>query len=142
MEENDICTLVLGAAIKVHTNLGPGLLESSYKECLLYELSKSHLFVEREKPVPLIYKEIKLNCGYRLDILMEKKLVVEIKSVEAINEVYLSQVLTYLKLGDYKLGLLLNFNVVKMKDGIRRIANGVKNGDFSAPSAPPPRPPR
>jgi GxxExxY protein len=122
MDENSLSNLVINRAIKVHSALGPGLLESSYKECLFYELIREGLSVEKEKPLPLIYKEVKLECGYRVDLLVERKLKVEIKAVEIINDVYLAQVLTYLKLSGCKLGLLLNFNVARMKDGIRRVA--------------------
>ena len=119
--ENELTTQVIGAAIIVHRALGPGLLESAYKECLYYELVKKGLYVEKEKPLPLIYEEIKLDCGYRLDLLIENKLIVETKAVEGLNEIHLAQVLTYLKVSGCKLGLLINFNVLKVKDGIRRI---------------------
>jgi len=119
--ENDLATEVIGSAIAVHKILGPGLLESAYKECLFYELISKGLFVEKEMPLPLIYKEIRMNCGYRLDLLVEKKIIVEIKAVEALNDVHLAQVLTYLKVSGCKLGLLINFNVLKVKDGVRRI---------------------
>jgi GxxExxY protein len=105
----------------VHQNLGPGLLESAYKECLFYKLKKDGFLVEKEKPMPLIYEEVKLDCGYRIDILVESKVVIEIKSVEALNDVHLAQTLTYMKLGGYKLGLIINFNVSMLKDGIRRV---------------------
>jgi GxxExxY protein len=119
--DNDLATEVIGAAIAVHKSLGPGLLESVYKECLFYEITKKGIRVEKEKPLPVIYEEIKLECGYRLDLLVENKLIVELKAVEALNDVHLAQVLTYLKGSGCKLGLLINFNVVKVKDGIRRI---------------------
>ena len=124
MNENEISNRVIGLAIDVHTALGPGLLESAYKECLYYTIGKEGLFVEKEKPMPLVFKEVKLDCGYRIDLVVERKLVIEVKSVEAINDVYFAQTLTYLKLGNYKLGLLMNFNVFKLKDGIKRIING------------------
>lgn len=124
MTENEISNKVIGLAIEVHNALGPGLLESAYKECLFYKLVKAGFFVEKEKPMPLIFEEVKLECGYRIDLLVENKFVIEIKSVEAINDVHLAQTLTYMKLGNYKLGLLINFNVSKLKDGIRRIING------------------
>ena len=123
MTENEISERIIGCAIQVHRELGPGLLESSYEECLYYELIQAGLLVEKQKPLPLVYKEVKLDCGYRLDLLVEKKVIVEVKSVEALNDIYLAQVLTYLKLSDCKLGLLMNFNVVLMKDGIKRIVN-------------------
>jgi len=125
MTENELSNKIIGLAIEVHSILGPGLLESAYKECLYYKIGKFGLFVEKEKPMPLILEEVKLECGYRIDLLVEKKLVIETKSVEALNDVHLAQVLTYLKLGNFKLGLLMNFNVVKLKDGIKRIVNGL-----------------
>lgn len=121
MDENSLSNLVINRALKVHTALGPGLLESSYKECLFYELNQTGLLIEKEKPLPLIYEDVKLECGYRVDLLVARKLIIEVKAVEAINDVHLAQVLTYLKLSGCKLGLLLNFNVLRMKDGIRRV---------------------
>ena len=124
MTENELSNKIIGLAIEVHTVLGPGLLESAYKECLFYKIGKSGLVVEKEKPMPLVFEEVKLDCGYRIDLVVEKKLVIEIKSVEALNDIHLAQTLTYLKLGNYKLGLLMNFNVVRLKDGIKRVING------------------
>lgn len=124
MTENELANKVIGVAIDVHRFLGPGLLESAYKECLSYKLIKSGLFIEKEKPMPLIFEEVKLDCGYRIDILVEHKLVLELKSVEALNDVHLAQTLTYLKLGGFKLGLLINFNVELLKNGIKRVING------------------
>jgi GxxExxY protein len=124
MHENVIATKVIGIAIDVHNALGPGLLESCYKECFNYKLLQSGLYVEKEKPMPLIFEEVKLECGYRIDLLVENKIIIEVKSVDALNDIHLAQTLTYLKLGNYKLGLLLNFNVLKLKDGIRRVING------------------
>ena len=121
MIENDISYKVIGAAIEVHKKLGPGLLESAYQECLFYELKELGLNVKKEVPRPIVYKEVKLDHGYRIDLLIEDKLVIELKTVEALTDVHLAQVLTYLKLGEYKLGLLINFNVSKLTDGIRRI---------------------
>jgi GxxExxY protein len=121
MTEDELSNIVIGLAIKVHKNLGPGLLESSYKECLFYEINKAGIQVEKEKPMPLIYEEVKLDIGYRLDIIVENKLIIEIKSVEALNDVHLAQTLTYLKLSNCKLGLLINFNVKLLKDGIKRV---------------------
>ena len=118
--ENAISTEVIGFAIKVHRQLGPGLLESAYKECLYYELKKAGFYVEKEKALPLIYDEIKLDCGYRLDLIVANKLIIEVK---ALNEIYLAQTLTYLKLAQCKLGLLINFNVLLLKDGIKRVIN-------------------
>lgn len=125
MTENEISNKIIGLAIEVHSALGPGLLESAYKECLYYKIGKSGLCVEKEKPMPLIFEEVKLECGYRIDLLIENKLVIEVKSVEALNDVHLAQILTYMKIGNYRLGLLLNFNVVKLKDGIKRVVNGL-----------------
>lgn len=125
MTENEISYEIVGLAIDVHTIVGPGLLESAYKECMYYELRQSGFYVEKEKSMPLIYQKVHLDCGYRIDLLVEKKVVVEIKSVEKLNNVHLSQTLTYMKLGDYKLGLLINFNVSKLKEGIKRIVNGL-----------------
>lgn len=123
MTENEISEKIIGCAIQVHRELGPGLLESSYEECLYYEIFQSGLYVEKQKPLPLVYKEVKLDCGYRIDLLVENKVIIEVKSVEALNDIYLAQVLTYLKLSKCKLGLLMNFNVLLLKDGIRRIVN-------------------
>jgi GxxExxY protein len=125
MNENSLSNLVINRAIKVHAALGPGLLESSYKECLFYELSNAGLNVEKEKPLPLVYEAVKLECGYRVDLMLENKLVIETKAVDALSDVFLAQVLTYLKLSGCKLGLLLNFNVTRMKDGIRRVVNNL-----------------
>jgi GxxExxY protein len=123
LTENDIATKLIGISIDVHNALGPGLLESAYKECLFYKISQSGLYVEKEKPMPLIYEAVKLDCGYRLDLLVENKVVIEVKSVEALNDVHLAQTLTYLKLGEYKLGLLINFNVALLRNGIKRVVN-------------------
>ena len=121
MKENEISKIIIGCAIEVHKQLGPGLLESAYQECLFYELKQAGLEVQKEKPMPIVYKEVKLDHGYRIDLLVENKVVVEIKSVEELNDVHTAQVLTYLKLGNYKLGLLPNFHVSLLKDGIKRI---------------------
>jgi len=112
---------IIGLAIKVHKALGPGLLESSYKECLFYEIINKGYFAEKEKPLPLIYDKIKLDIGYRLDILVENSLVIEIKSVDALSDIHTAQVLTYLKLSGNRLGLLINFNVTLLKNGIKRL---------------------
>jgi len=124
MTENEISHKIVGCALEVHKALGPGLLESAYQECLCYKLQKEGLSVQKEKPMPLVFEEVKLECGYRIDILVENKVVVEIKSVEALNDVHLAQTLTYMKLGNYKLGLLINFNVTLLKRGIKRVING------------------
>jgi GxxExxY protein len=123
MNENEISYKVIKIAISVHNALGPGLLESAYKECLFFKLKEAGLSVEKEKPVPLVFEKVKLECGYRLDLLVENKLVVEVKSVESLNDVHLAQTLTYLRLGNLRLGLLINFNVKLLKEGIRRIVN-------------------
>ena len=123
MIENELSKKVIGFAIDVHKTLGPGLLESAYRECLYYDLVQSGLYVEKEKPMPILYKEVKLDHGYRMDLLVENKLVIEIKTVEFFTDVHLAQVLTYLRLGNYHLGLLMNFHVAKMKDGIKRVIN-------------------
>jgi len=121
MTENEISKIIIGSAIDVHRQLGPGLLESAYQECLFYELVDKGLKVEKEKPMPIVYKEIKLDHGYRIDLLVEDKVVIEMKTVEAFTDVHTAQILTYMKLGNYKLGLLLNFHVKLMKEGIKRV---------------------
>lgn len=121
MELNKITETIIGCAIEVHRQLGPGLLESTYEACLFYELQKTGLNVKRQVPMPLIYKEINLEQGYRLDLLVEDIVVVEIKMVEAIADVHIAQTLTYLKLSDAKVGLIINFNVLKLTDGVRRL---------------------
>lgn len=123
MIENEISKKIIGCAIEVHRQLGPGLLESAYQACLLYELELAGLKVCKEKPMPIVYKEIKLDHGYRMDLLVEDKVVIEIKTVDALIDVHTAQVLTYLKLGNYKLGLLLNFQVAVLKNGIKRVIN-------------------
>lgn len=120
MTENELSQLIIGKAIEVHKTLGPGLLESTYKECLFYELTSLGLQVEKEKALPIVYKDIRLDHGYRIDLLVENKVVLELKTVEAFTDVHFAQVLTYLKIGNFKLGLLLNFNVIKLKEGIKR----------------------
>jgi GxxExxY protein len=121
--ENELSNIIIGCAIEVHRQLGPGLLESAYQECLYFELKNQGLNVVKEKPMPIIYKDVKLDHGYRLDLLVNNKVVIEIKTVEAFTEVHTAHVLTYLKLGNYKLGLLLNFYVSSLKSGIKRIIN-------------------
>jgi GxxExxY protein len=125
MTENELSNIIIGEAIKVHSQLGPGLLESVYDECLSYKLIKSGIYIEKQKPIPLIFEEVRMECGFRCDILVERKLIIEIKSCEALNDIHLAQVLTYLKLSGVKLGLLMNFNVLKLKDGIRRVVNNL-----------------
>lgn len=123
MTENELATVVIGHAIEVHRTLGPGLLESAYRECLYFDLIQSGLYVEKEKPMPIVYKDVKLDHGYRIDLLVENKLVLELKTVEFFTDVHTAQVLTYLRLGNYKLGLLINFHVRLLRDGIKRIIN-------------------
>jgi len=120
MEINQITEKIIGCSIEVHKQLGPGLLESAYEECLYYELKSIGLNVKKQLALPLIYKDIKLDAGYRIDLLVENKVIVEIKSVDALAEIHKAQLMTYLKLADIKVGLLLNFNVVRLKDGIVR----------------------
>lgn len=125
MTENELARIVFDCALKVHQSLGPGLLESAYEECLYYELRKTGLNVEKQKSLPLIYEEVKLDVGYRIDIIVENKLIIEIKSVEALNDVHFAQLLTYLKLTNCKLGLLMNFNVSLIKNGVKRVVNNL-----------------
>jgi GxxExxY protein len=120
MLNNEITQQIIGAAIEVHRQLGPGLLESAYEECLCHELTIRKLNFERQKPIPLVYKETKLDCGYRLDVLVEGKIVVELKSTDGLGPIHEAIILTYLKLSGRKLGLLINFNVPLLKDGIKR----------------------
>jgi len=121
MEINQITHEILDSAYKVHSALGPGLLESAYRACLVYELRKKGFKVEEEKALPLIYEEVKLDCGYRIDILVENRVVVELKTVEAFTDVHTAQVLTYLRLSGNHVGLLLNFYTKSLKDGIKRL---------------------
>lgn len=122
MHINDLSHQIIGCAMRVHSQLGPGLLESAYEECMAYELSKAGLPFEKQKGVPLVYETVKLDCGYRLDLLVASQIIVEVKSVEAIHDVHVAQVLTYLKLSRCPLALLINFNVAHLRDGIRRLA--------------------
>jgi GxxExxY protein len=123
--ENELSKIVFNCALKVHQNLGPGLLESAYEECLFYELMKTGLDIQKQKALPLVYEEVKLNIGYRIDIIIENKLILEIKSVEALNDIHFAQLLTYLKLTNCKLGMLINFNVILIKNGIKRVVNNL-----------------
>lgn len=120
MEINKITETIIGCAIEVHRALGPGLLESAYEECLFFELTKASLNVERQQAVPVVYKEIKLDCGYRIDLLVNKTVIIELKSVDGFNPVYEAQILTYMKFANKPIGLLINFNVLLLKDGIKR----------------------
>jgi hypothetical protein len=119
--ENELSKKVIGCAIEVHKALVPGLLENAYEECLFYEIKKQGLFVEKQKALPLFFEEVKMDARYRIDLLFENKLIIELKSVEAFTDVYLAQVLTYFKLSKLRLGLLMNFNVHRLTDGIKRI---------------------
>jgi|SRR5579863_477279 len=120
MNVNQLTGAIIGAAIEVHKILGPGLLESAYEETLCHELTSRSLSFERQKPIPLVYKNVKLDCGYRLDLLVESQVIVELKSVEGLSPIHEAIMLTYLKLSGHRVGLLLNFNVTIMKDGVRR----------------------
>jgi GxxExxY protein len=125
LPENIISQKVIGLAMNIHSALGPGLLESAYRECLFYDLKESGLVVIKELPLPIIYKNVHLDHGYRIDLLVENQVVIELKTVDSLQDIHFAQVLTYLKLGHYKLGLLINFNVPSLKNGIRRIVNGL-----------------
>ena len=125
MSENELSNIIIGCAIKVHKTLGPGLLESTYEECLFYEIKKLDLKVERQLILPLIYEDVKLASGFRIDMIVEDKIILELKSCEELNDIHLAQVLTYLRLSNCKLGLLINFNVTLLKDGIRRVVNNL-----------------
>ncbi|MEO8147986.1 MAG: GxxExxY protein [Bacteroidia bacterium] len=123
MEENQITEQILKCAFAVHSGLGPGLLESAYEACLFYELQQAGLFVERQKNLPLKYKDVRLDAGYRIDLMVENKIIIEMKAVEGFDDIHFAQVITYLKLSGCKIGLLLNFNVKSLKHGIKRFAN-------------------
>jgi len=123
MEFEKLTEKIINCAIEVHKTLGPGLLEKAYKECLYYKLCKSGLIVEKEKILPLVFEELKVDSAYRIDLLVENKIVVELKSIKKIEEIHLAQILTYMKLGKFKVGLILNFNVLSLKDGIKRVVN-------------------
>jgi GxxExxY protein len=126
LTENEIARIAVDCSFKIHKTLGPGLLESAYEECLFFELPRRGLSVEKEKPLPLIYESVKLQIGYRVDFLIERKVIIEVKSIDALADIHIAQVLTYLKLSGCKLGLLINFNVPLIKDGIRRIVLGLE----------------
>lgn len=123
MEINEITGEIIGCCIEIHKELGPGLLESAYEECLAYELSNSGLFFERQKPLPIRYKEIQIEYGYRMDFIVENQVVVELKSVEIINNVHTAQILTFMRFSEMNAGLLINFNVSVLKNGIKRFIN-------------------
>jgi GxxExxY protein len=120
MELNDITKIIIGCAIEVHKNLGPGMLESAYEECLIFELIQKGLKTEKQLPVPVVYKEIKLDYGYRIDVLVENSIIIELKAVDSINPVHEAQLLTYMKFAQKPVGLLINFNVTVLKYGIKR----------------------
>jgi len=126
MDINQLSSKIIGAAIEVHKALGPGLLESSYQKCLCHELGLRGIAFENEKPLPLVYKGEKLDCAYQMDLVVENAIIVELKSCEKLKPIHEAQLLTYLKLSNLKLGLLLNFNVPVMRDGIKRIVNKLK----------------
>ncbi len=120
MDTNQLTSEIIGIAINIHRALGPGLLESAYEECLASELKNAGLKIERQKPVPVYYKDIKLKCGYRIDLLVEDMVVIELKSVDLLSPIHNAQMLTYLKFSNKKIGLLINFNVTLLKNGIKR----------------------
>jgi len=124
LQINEITGKIIGAAMEVHKGLGPGLLESTYEECLTYEISKLNLKYQRQIDLPVLYKDVKLDCGYRLDLVVEDEVLVELKSVEKLLPIHEAQLITYLKMGGYRVGLLINFNVELLKHGIRRKKNG------------------
>ena len=124
---NELTERVIGACIEIHRALGPGLLESAYEECLCYELSQAGMKFERQKPLPVNYKDVKLDCGYRLDLVVEEKIIIELKAVESLLPIHEAQLLTYLKLSGITLGLLINFNVAMLKQGIKRIVNNFQD---------------
>ena len=126
MIENELCTAVISEAMKLHTDLGPGLLESVYEECLYYLLLERGLKVEKQKPIPLVYQGSHLSCGFRCDLLVEGRLIIEVKAVDAFNEIHLAQLLTYLRLCDVRLGLLINFNVSSLRNGLKRVVNNLR----------------
>ena len=126
MDINKLSNKIIGAAIEVHKGLGPGLLESAYEECLCYELNWREIFYDRQLSLPVLYKEKQLDCGYRIDVLVEKSIILELKAVDKIEAIHKAQLLTYLKLSNISLGLILNFNVPVMRDGIVRVVNEFK----------------
>ncbi|HHT9138519.1 MAG TPA: GxxExxY protein [Candidatus Wunengus sp. YC60] len=127
MDINELTQTIIGAAIEVHRALGPGLLESAYEECLCKELTLRQIPFERQRPLPMEYKGLKLECGYRLDLLVADMVVLEVKAVEAIVPIHEAQLLTYMKLGGWKVGLLINFNVPVLKQGVRRFVLGLED---------------
>jgi len=128
MDINKLTGKIIGAAIEVHKQLGPGLLESTYEECLCYELRQKNVSFDRQKNLPIRYKEVRLDCGYRLDVLVEGTIILELKACDKIEDIHKAQLLTYLRLSGLKVGLILNFNVPIMKDGIVRVVNAFDDG--------------
>ncbi|MCW3789269.1 GxxExxY protein [Plebeiibacterium sediminum] len=124
MENKQLTERIIGCAIKVHKELGPGLLESAYQECLFYELQRQGFRVKKEVAMPLVYNEVKLECGYRLDLFVEDEVIIELKSVEHLHDIHMAQILSYLKLADKRTGLLINFNVTQLIKGVKRVVNG------------------
>lgn len=129
---NELTEEIIGCAIKVHKELGPGLLESSYEECICYEMDQIGLKFRRQQPMPLVYKEVKLEIGYRPDVIVEDKVIIEVKAIEALNDVHVAQVLTYLKLSGCDVGLLINFNVNQLVKGVKRLLNKESKINFSS----------
>jgi GxxExxY protein len=125
MTENEISKIIVQEAIHVHRGIGPGMLESAYSYSFNYRLIKRGLFVQREVPIPLVFEEVKLECGYRADLLVEGKIIIEVKSIDLIAPIHVAQTITYLRLLNLKLGFLLNFNTILMKDGIKRVVNNL-----------------
>ena len=128
METNELTKATIGAAIEVHRGLGPGLLESAYEECLCRELHLRHIPFERQVELPLVYKNVALDCGYRIDILVAERVVIELKAVDTLTPLHEAQLLTYLKLGGWQVGLLINFNVPILRDGVRRLVHNFEDG--------------
>ena len=124
MSPEEIIKIILNESIYIHKRIGPGMLESVYKNCLAYRLRNRGLYVEIEKPIPVIFEEVKMDCGYRADIVVEKSVLVDTKRIDAIGQLQIAQVLTYLRFLNLRYGLILNFNAVLMKDGIKRVLNG------------------
>jgi len=125
MDENELSNKVIGAAIEVHKHLGSGLLESVYRDCLAHELAERGIFVEREVAMPVRYKGVEFSVGYRADLIVEKRIIVELKAVDSLQPIFTAQLLSYLRMSGLKLGLLINFNVAKLADGIKRVVNNL-----------------
>ena len=136
MELNEITEQIIGAAMKVHSKLGPGLLESAYEACLEYELKKRGFKVERQKALPVVYEDVKLDCGYRIDLLVNDSVILELKAIEKLQPIHDAQLLSYLKLAELQIGLLINFHVLHLRDGIKRLVNKYKESSPLRPSAP------